>query len=142
MLAALAASGLTPPSSRFGLTEALARASAAASEAGGAAASSASVSRRRSLRLSAKLKAAGASTEASGEASEPADSVVGVAGTEASSVKGASEAPEGESVASVAEPAPSETVVNDDEFAADFTDDELDVDAEVSFLLANDGRPH
>ncbi|KAH9851913.1 hypothetical protein C2E23DRAFT_904051 [Lenzites betulinus] len=131
MLAALAASGLTPPSSRFGLTEALARASAAASEASGAAASSASVSRRRSLRLSAKLKAAGASMEASGEASEPADSVVGVAGTEASSVKGASEAPEGESVASVAEPAPSETVVNDDEFAADFTDDELDVDAEV-----------
>ena len=41
---------------------------------------------------------------------------------------------EGEPIASAAEPAPSETVVNDDEFGGDFTDDEVDVDAEVRSL--------
>ncbi|KAI0628036.1 hypothetical protein C8Q77DRAFT_1068746 [Trametes polyzona] len=128
MLAALAASGLTPPSSRFGLTEALARASASASEAAASSASAPGVSRRRSLRLSAKQKAPGG--DASIEPSETSGSVAGGAGGEPSSAR-ASEVAEGESVASAAEPAPSETVVNDDEFAADFTDDEVDVDAEV-----------
>ena len=43
---------------------------------------------------------------------------------------------EGDSVASAVEPAPSETVVNDDEFTADFTDEEVDVDAEVCGIIA------
>ncbi|KAL1941289.1 hypothetical protein VTO73DRAFT_7501 [Trametes versicolor] len=137
MLAALAASGLAPPSSRFGLTEALARASASASasisDASGAATSSAGgagASRRRSLRLSAKQRTTGDSEDASAEPSEPAGSTTG-ATAESSSVRGVADLAEAESIASVAEPAPSETVVNDDEFAADFTDDEVDVDAEV-----------
>ncbi|KAI0773262.1 hypothetical protein BD413DRAFT_656909 [Trametes elegans] len=134
MLAALAASGLTPPSSRFGLPEALARASGSASESSAAAASSASgigISRRRSLRLSAKQKAtAGGSAEAS-EPVEESGSTTGGAAVEGSSARGVSDLLEGDSVASATEPAPSETVVNDDEFTADFTDDEVDVDAEV-----------
>ncbi|KAI0352109.1 hypothetical protein OH77DRAFT_1428880 [Trametes cingulata] len=133
MLAALAASGLTPPSSRFGLPEALARASAAA-EAGAAATSSASgINRRRSLRLSEKQKAASSSSgDGLGESSEPMGSTAGGVAAESASTRG-TDLGEGESLASasVAEPAPSETVVNDDEFAADFTDDEVDVDAEV-----------
>lgn len=140
MLAALAASGLAPPSSRFGLTEALARASASASasisDASGAAASSAGgagASRRRSLRLSAKQRVTGDSEDASAEPSEPAGSTTG-ATAESSSVRGVADLAEAESIASVAEPAPSETVVNDDEFAADFTDDEVDVDAEVRLI--------
>lgn len=140
MLAALAASGLAPPSSRFGLTEALARASASASasisDASGAATSSAGgagASRRRSLRLSAKQRTTGDSEDASAEPSEPAGSTTG-ATAESSSVRGVADLAEAESIASVAEPAPSETVVNDDEFAADFTDDEVDVDAEVCMI--------
>ncbi|KAI0675862.1 hypothetical protein C8Q78DRAFT_964482 [Trametes maxima] len=135
MLAALAASGLTPPSSRFGLSEALARASASASETSAAAASSAStagINRRRSLRLSAKQRgAAGAPADVSGESSEPSGSTIGGTTAESLSTTGATDAAEGESIASVAEPAPSDTVVNDDEFTADFTDEEVDVDAEV-----------
>ncbi|KAI8996413.1 hypothetical protein BD414DRAFT_455102 [Trametes punicea] len=134
MLAALAASGLTPPSSRFGLAETLARASASASEANAStqSAGGGGVSRRRSLRLSAKQKAtAGTSTEVAGEPSEPSASSHSLGTAESSSAKGASDVAEGESVASIVEPAPSETVVNDDEFTADFTDDEVDVDAEV-----------
>ncbi|KAI0364359.1 hypothetical protein BV20DRAFT_1107706 [Pilatotrama ljubarskyi] len=133
MLAALAASGLTPPSSRFGLTEALARASASASEAGAAGTSSASINRRRSLRLSEKQKAASSpSADAGGDASESTSSALAGAAAESASTRGVPDIGEGESLASasVAEPAPSETVVNDDEFAADFTDDEVDVDAE------------
>ncbi|KAI9062557.1 hypothetical protein FKP32DRAFT_1593207 [Trametes sanguinea] len=127
MLAALAASGLTPPSSRFGLAESLAR----ASENAAASASTAGVNRRRSLRLSAKQKApADTAADPSGEPSEASASNSGAV-PDSASTKGASEAAEGESTAPVAEPAPSETVVNDDEFTADFTDDEVDVDAEV-----------
>ncbi|RPD53372.1 hypothetical protein L226DRAFT_617463 [Lentinus tigrinus ALCF2SS1-7] len=121
MLAALAASGLAPPSSRFGLPELASTPKSAAAEGSVAASSSvgsASVNRRRSLRLSAKK----ASATGGDSADQPA---------EGESVAAAAEPAEGESVASAAEPAPSETVVNDDEFAADFTDDEVDVDAEV-----------
>ncbi|KAI0664313.1 hypothetical protein C8Q70DRAFT_946839 [Cubamyces menziesii] len=126
MLAALAASGLTPPSSRFGLSDALARAAASASEASAATSSAGAggVNRRRSLRLSAKQKAAGEGAEATGESLGGSISASGEA-------RGVSDVAEGESIASVAEPAPSDTVVNDDEFTADFTDDEVDVDAEV-----------
>ena len=120
MLAALAASGLAPPSSRFGLPELALKSSAAESNAAASSsAGSASVNRRRSLRLSAKK----ASTTTGDSAADQS--------TEVSSVAASVEPTEGESVASAAEPAPSETVVNDDEFGADFTDDEVDVDAEV-----------
>lgn len=124
MLAALAASGLAPPSSRFALPELSSRPSAA--EASGAASSSASatVNRRRSLRLSAKKT----STSASDSAVEPPHSASTAGGVEGSSAPTASDVAESEAP----EPAPSETVVNDDEFAADFTDDEVDVDAEVT----------
>ncbi|RDX51248.1 hypothetical protein OH76DRAFT_1401563 [Lentinus brumalis] len=129
MLAALAASGLAPPSSRFGLPELTSKSSPAE---GSAAASSstgdASVSRRRSLRLSAK-KASGTG-DASADPAESA-SIAGGQSAEGSSAVGPAELAEGESVAAATEPAPSETVVNDDEFAGEFTDDELDVDAEV-----------
>ncbi|KAI0794507.1 hypothetical protein C8Q74DRAFT_1365946 [Fomes fomentarius] len=122
MLAALAASGLAPPSSRFALPELSSRPSAV--EASGAASSSASatVNRRRSLRLSAKKT----STSASDATAEP-QSASTAGGAEGSSAPTASDVAESEAP----EPAPSETVVNDDEFAADFTDDEVDVDAEV-----------
>ncbi|CDO68376.1 hypothetical protein BN946_scf184815.g23 [Trametes cinnabarina] len=124
-VAALAASGLTPPSSRFGLAEQLARASESAAAAP---ASTPGVNRRRSLRLSAQQKAsADPAAEPSGEPSEATAS----GALESASTKDVSSVAEGESIASVAEPAPSETVVNDDEFTADFTDDEVDVDAEV-----------
>ncbi|KAI0704459.1 hypothetical protein C8T65DRAFT_741026 [Cerioporus squamosus] len=130
MLAALAASGLAPPSSRFGLPEFTSRSSAAE---GSAAASSstgdASVSRRRSLRLSAK-KASGAS-DAVADSGQSASTAGSGQSADGSSAPAPAELAEGESVVSAAEPAPSETVVNDDEFGADFTDDELDVDAEV-----------
>ncbi|KAI0730615.1 hypothetical protein C8Q76DRAFT_644034 [Earliella scabrosa] len=121
MLAALAASGLAPPSSRFGLPEITSR--AAAPESSGAASSSASgtgVNRRRSLRLSAKKTSTAGDTGT--EPPQSAASTTGESTAPAPSEPAESEAPE---------PAPSETVVNDDEFAADFTDDEVDVDAEV-----------
>lgn len=122
MLAALAASGLAPPSARFGLPEPSRSAAAEASSS----ASTAGVSRRRSLRLSAKK----ASTSGDTGADTPAGSSLGGG----PSVEPApSDVAEGESIASAIEPAPSDTVVNDDEFTADFTDEEVDVDAEVRF---------
>ena len=124
MLAALAASGLAPPSARFGLPEITSR--AAAPESSGAASSSASgtgVNRRRSLRLSAKKTSTAGDTGA--EPPQSAASTTGEGTAPAPSEPAESEAPE---------PAPSETVVNDDEFAADFTDDEVDVDAEVCLI--------
>ena len=103
-----------------GLPELALKSSAAESNAAASSsAGSASVNRRRSLRLSAKK----ASTTTGDSAADQS--------TEVSSVAASVEPTEGESVASAAEPAPSETVVNDDEFGADFTDDEVDVDAEV-----------
>ncbi|KAI0738636.1 hypothetical protein C8Q80DRAFT_1206571 [Daedaleopsis nitida] len=119
MLAALAASGLAPPSSRFGLLEAASK--SAAPEGSGASSSSVSgagINRRRSLRLSAKKT----SGEDAAETSTAGDGSIAAL---------PSDLAEGESIASAAEPAPSDTVVNDDEFTADFTDDEVDVDAEV-----------
>ncbi|TBU40976.1 hypothetical protein BD309DRAFT_1082383 [Dichomitus squalens] len=121
MLAALAASGLAPPSARFGLPEPP-RVSAAAEASSSA--STAGVSRRRSLRLSAKKASTSGDSPADAPATEAAS---GGPGAEAAP----SDVAEGESIASAAEPAPSETVVNDDEFGGDFTDDEVDVDAEV-----------
>ncbi|PIL24628.1 transporter [Ganoderma sinense ZZ0214-1] len=120
MLAALAASGLAPPSARFGLPELSRSAAAEASSS----ASTAGVSRRRSLRLSAKK----ASNSGDTGADTPAGSV---SGGGASVEPAPSDVAEAESIASAAEPAPSDTVVNDDEFTADFTDEEVDVDAEV-----------
>ncbi|KAI1791847.1 hypothetical protein LXA43DRAFT_380217 [Ganoderma leucocontextum] len=120
MLAALAASGLAPPSARFGLPEPSRSVAAEASSS----ASTAGVSRRRSLRLSAKK----ASTSGDAGVDEPAGSG---SGGGPSAEPAPSDVAEGESIASAAEPAPSDTVVNDDEFAADFTDEEVDVDAEV-----------
>ena len=132
MLAALAASGLGP-SSRFGFPELSppskpegSAAAAASSSAGGGGAN-----RRRSLRLSAK-KAGSTSSGEGVEASAPAP-----ASTAESSIIAPSDVTERESMVSATEPAPSETVVNDDEFAADFTDEEVDVDAEVSYFPVN-----
>ena len=123
MLAALAASGLAPPSSRFGFPELSAPSKPEGSAVASSSAGGASVSRRRSQRLSAKkANASGEGADTSVSASVAADAP--------------SEIAEGESVASAAEPAPSETVVNDDEFAADFTDEEVDVDAEVRRSVA------
>ena len=124
MLAALAASGLAPPSARFGLPEP-SRSSAAAEASSSA--STAGVNRRRSLRLSAKKASTSGDSAAEAPGSEAAGGGLG-AETAPSDVA------EGESIASAAEPAPSETVVNDDEFGGDFTDDEVDVDAEVRSL--------
>ncbi|GBE89625.1 hypothetical protein SCP_1602880 [Sparassis crispa] len=129
MLAALAASGLAPPSaardnveqppkaaSTPAGTESGARTSPSSGEAAG-------VHRRRSLRLSAKKAtvdapaepAQGTQEEGSHEASE---------GPTASTVPEPSDAPS-------AENASTETMLNDTEYAADFTDDEVDVDADV-----------
>ena len=119
MLAALAASGLAPPSARFGLSEPSRSAAAEASSS----ASTAGVSRRRSLRLSAKK----ASAAGDGDSDVPTGSGLGGPSVEPAP----SDVAEAESTVSAAEPAPSDTVVNDDEFAADFTDEEVDVDAEV-----------
>ncbi|KAH9944969.1 uncharacterized protein BXZ73DRAFT_38598 [Epithele typhae] len=122
MLAALAASGLTPPSSRFGFPD-IAGANAESSAAASSSAGGGSVSRRRSLRLSAKKASASA-----GEAGSPPASASGAGGLGEASVTAPSDVAEGDSVASAAEPAPSETVVNDDEFTADFTDEEVDAE--------------
>ena len=121
MLAALAASGLAPPSARFGLPDPSKPVAAEASSS----ASTAGVSRRRSLRLSAK--------KASNSGDTGADTPTGSAS--ASVEPAPSDVAEGESIASAVEPAPSDTVVNDDEFTADFTDEEVDVDAEVHSCL-------
>lgn len=123
MLAALAASGLAPPSSRFGFPELPNPSRPESSAAASSSIGGASVNRRRSLRLSAKKASTGEGAEASG--SIAADG----------SVLAPSDLAEGDSVASAVEPAPSETVVNDDEFTADFTDEEVDVDAEVCGII-------
>lgn len=108
MLAALAASGLAASSS--GQTEPPKPPST--SEA----AQSPTVSRRRSLRLSAKRS--GQQSDESPAASELPSSH--------------SEGKEGDATepGPIVESAPSDTIVNED-FGEDFTDDEVDVDAEV-----------
>lgn len=138
MLAALAASGLAG-SSRASLadpqpnaskppsppTESNAAASSSAGPADGSV--SASIARRRSQRLSAKAAQGAAAPEPSGEASSSA----------------AQPAADAESNAAQPEPshpaesAASDTVVNEDEpeFEAEFTDDEIDVGAEVCFRV-------
>ena len=135
MLAALAASGLAgtsrgplldpptnpskPPSPP---TESNAGASSSAAPAEG---SGSNLGRRRSQRLSAKAAGQSNTTaEGNGDASTSAAQPAAEAGSVPAIPEPTSHA--GES-------APSDTVVNDDEpeFEAEFTDDELDVDAEV-----------
>ncbi|KIP04525.1 hypothetical protein PHLGIDRAFT_191474 [Phlebiopsis gigantea 11061_1 CR5-6] len=117
MLAALASSGLTPGSSAAGLLGELPRPPPTES------ASTAGVTRRRSQRLSAKKSGQLQDSEAGDDAQiaqsdEP--------GQPASSGSNALESTE----TGIGESAPSDTVVNEDDYA-EFTDDEVDVDAEV-----------
>jgi E3 ubiquitin-protein ligase TRIP12 len=113
MLAALAASGAAASSSSSGFPEIP---KAPAPEA--ILTTPAGVSRRRSQRLREKTSGdPNSANSASGEthnAAEPAAS---------SSGEGAPDPPSKESV--------SDTVVNDDDFAAEFSDDDVDFDAEV-----------
>lgn len=112
MLAALAASGLAAGSS----AAAALAAEASRPPPNESASTGATITRRRSQRLSAKK--AGSSKE--GESSEG----------QATQGEGQAAAT-GSNVLESPEAAPSDTVVNDDEFAAEFTDEEVDVDAEV-----------
>ncbi|KAI0924248.1 hypothetical protein AcW2_005179 [Taiwanofungus camphoratus] len=126
MLAALAAS--VPPPSSHGVAEEPTK-STAVPGAEGTASSSAGVNRRRSLRLSAK---------------KSATNVAPVESAPHTQTEGANEANAGSSSASVnlehsevplstsaPDSASSGTIVHDAGFVADFTDDEVDVDAEV-----------
>ncbi|KZT25275.1 hypothetical protein NEOLEDRAFT_377486 [Neolentinus lepideus HHB14362 ss-1] len=135
MLAALAASGLSPGFAGRSLGEPRTPkpaetqpASTRSAQAGSSTEQSASEStagRRRSLRLSAKKQGAPSAAEigatdaisepGAAESIAPSEPPVSVASATAASSTG--------------EPAPSETLVNEEEFAADFTDNE--VDAEV-----------
>ena len=117
MLAALASSGLTPGSSAAGLLGELPRPPPSDS------ASIAGITRRRSQRLSAKKSGQLQDSDA-GDDAQAAQS--NEPGQSASSGSNALEPTE----AGIGEPAPSDTVVNEDEYA-EFTDDEVDVDAEV-----------
>lgn len=136
MLAALAASGLSPGFAGRSLAAepraprlpeaSSTRDPAPASSSTDQASAEAAVGRRRSLRLSAKKQGAAAAAE-SGAADAVSDS--GAAESTAPSEPPVSQASV-TAASSAGEPAPSETLVNEeDEFAADFTDDE--VDAEV-----------
>ncbi|OCH91486.1 hypothetical protein OBBRIDRAFT_775037 [Obba rivulosa] len=125
MLAALAASGFAPPSALRDTAAEAANSSTSAADAlaTSSSASTAAVNRRRSLRLSAK-KSSTADTSASNATGSQSDN-------QNAPAQETSEQPQGSADSvSEADAAPSETMVND-EFAADFTDDELDVDAEV-----------
>ncbi|KAI0060670.1 hypothetical protein BV25DRAFT_1954506 [Artomyces pyxidatus] len=131
MLAALAASGMTPGSSgnpSLPTTLGGEAGSSTAAGASSAAAALATVERRRSLRLSAKNGQTSATEEST---IDPVPHVEAETSTLAPpSGSTISEPP----TSAVGEIAPSETVVNEDaEFAAEFTDDE--VDAEVRFLV-------
>lgn len=88
--------------------------------------SSRELGRRRSLRLSAK--AAGDAANADEADDTSADAGLG------KDVP----APENAEASGSAEPTPSETVVNDEEpaYEADFTDEEVDVDASVRFFMS------
>lgn len=131
MLAALAASGYGPGSSAAQeLRQSSSASNAAAPPAGETSAPAASssafgIARRRSQRLSAK-KGVSTTTEI---ASDPAGALeTGPSQVVASDVP-MSELPVSNTGSSNTEAAPSETLVHDSGFAADFTDDE--VDAEV-----------
>ena len=112
MLAALAASGLAGGSASGDLPKLPLGGDVGVSTP--PASSSAGASRRRSLRLSAKK---------GGQAGEGAQ--------EGSSGQAEGDAEASSTAAQPAESAPSDTVVNDDEFGAEFTDEDVDVDAEV-----------
>lgn len=117
MLAALASSGLAPGSSA-GFTGDIPRPPTDES------ASSASVTRRRSQRLSAKKSGQLKDTDSAADAQIAQGSEPGQSASSASNVLESPDAAAGESP-------PSDTVVNEDDFAAEFTDDEVDPDAEV-----------
>ena len=119
MLAALAASGLAPGSSAGFPSEPPKPSTSESASAG------ATIARRRSQRLSAKKS--GLSKDGEGSTNAQA----------AQSSEGGPSAATGSNVLESPEAAPSDTVVNDDEFAADFTDDEVDVDAEVSCNMSS-----
>jgi E3 ubiquitin-protein ligase TRIP12 len=143
MLAALAASGYGPGSSQTA-TEELQQSSSASNaavptpaETNTPAASSVSgIARRRSQRLSAK-KGGSSSTDSN---MDPAGAPeTGPSDTVASDAP-MSEPPVSHAGASGVETAPSETLVHDSGFAADFSDDE--VDAEVCSLVHPETQGH
>jgi len=130
MFAALAASGLGPGSSSRTSAEELRQSASIRSPAVGAettAASSSAVTRRRSQRLSAK-KAGPADAE--NNTDPPAVSDAGRGDTVRSDAP--LSAPPASYISAMAtsntETAPSETLVHDSGFAAEFTDDEIDAE--------------
>ena len=126
MLAALAASALAPPSSS--------RSALPTSPAPNAAPpDSASIARRRSLRLSAK-KVGGVDGPSEPSAPPEADAAPDQfppKSSSDSSPSAAPEVPEATTSPSAPDSASSGTAVQEPEFTADFTDEEIDVDAEV-----------
>ncbi|KAH9924830.1 hypothetical protein B0H21DRAFT_781413 [Amylocystis lapponica] len=135
MLAALAASGLAPPPADSPLrsaTTAASDGSTVATTASSSASATLSVNRRRSLRLSAKKSAA----DVVAPAPAPAATVPSAEGSNdahdsSPPTSSVHEPAEPSSTRSGPETASTETMLHDAEFAAEFTDDELDVDAEV-----------
>lgn len=117
MLAALAASGAAASSSSSGFPE-IPKAPAPESIS----TTAASVSRRRSQRL--REKTSGDPTSANPSSEEGHNATEPAAG---SSLEGAPE-PQPKEFAS-------DTVVNDDDFAAEFSDDDVDFDAEVCWYI-------
>ncbi|TFY68826.1 hypothetical protein EVJ58_g785 [Rhodofomes roseus] len=124
MLAALAASALAPPSSSRSALPTPPAPNPAASDP-------ASISRRRSLRLSAKKSGA---TDAPAEPTAPTEADTAPDQSlpkPPSPPSAAPEATEASASPSAPDSASSGTAVQEPEFAADFTDDEIDLDAEV-----------
>lgn len=139
MLAALAASGLAPSAASRALAgDSLFSGGTVAAAAREAATASSSfpdantgVHRRRSLRLSAKKSANSVNADASED-----DAAVNDANEASEAVPAASKVSDTQLSPSMPDNASAETVLDepDAEFAADFTDDEVDVDAEVIYL--------
>ena len=123
MLAALAASALAPPSSSRGLPTPPVPNPESTDPA--------SISRRRSLRLKEK-KAGAADATAEPSTSNDAESL------SKSPPQSSAGAEAGDSSASPSAPdsASSGTAVQEPEFAGDCTDEEIDVDAEVRYIVA------
>ncbi|PCH36373.1 hypothetical protein WOLCODRAFT_28515 [Wolfiporia cocos MD-104 SS10] len=134
MLAALAASGFAPPPSLRGGADLPGKSTPAPADPS----STASINRRRSLRLSAKKSAAGDADGASETSAAAQSSAQATEETSASTTlaPAPSEAPLS---TSAPDSTSSGSTVHEAEFAAEFTDDEVDVDAEV---LEDEEHPH
>ena len=137
MLAALAASGLAPGAASRALAgeslfSGLSRTLEGATASSSSPEADSGARRRRSLRLSAKKTAGSQNAEASDD--EAATTEVAESSQPAPVVPEISESQLG---SSIAENASAEVAMDehDSEFAAEFTDDEVDVDAEVLYSL-------